>query len=249
MSNPHLEELAALHALDLLDDTARRELLDAAGRDPGTEHLMREFAETAAALALDTPQAAPPPGLRREIIRALPGRGTAGRLPSWVAYAIAAGFMSLGVLDTWWIHSLRADLLATRASLQFHQWQVTDESERQDFADIRVVALDTHDPAAKDPAFAAARIAVAWNPRLHQGIVTPQNVPPPPAGHDYQLWVLDPGALAPVGAGLLAVGGGSQSFAIAAPTTDKVGFAVSLEPAGGRPEPTGPILFAVAPIQ
>ncbi|MCE0496856.1 MAG: anti-sigma factor [Methylacidiphilales bacterium] len=249
MSNPRLEELAALHALDLLDEAGRRELLEAAARDPGTEQLVLEFAEAAATLAFDTPQVAPPPGLKQKIFRDLPAGGRVIRFPSWFPYAIAAGFMFLGILDTWWIYSLRADLFAARGTLQSRQWQVTEDSERQSLSDIRVVPLDVHDPATKDPAFAAAKIAVAWNTRLHQGIVTLRNVPPPPAGHDYQLWVLDPGALAPVSAGLLAANGGSQNFIVSPPTTDKVGFAVSLETAGGRPEPAGPILFAVAPGQ
>ena len=178
-----------------------------------------------------------------------PAGGSIIRFPSWVPYAIAAGFLLLGILDTWWIYSLRADLLATRGSLQSRQWQVTEDSERQGLADIRVVPLDAHDPATKDPAFTAAKITVAWNARLHQGIVTLRNFPPPPAKYDYQLWVLDPGALAPISAGLLAAGGGSRNFMVTPPTTEKVGFAVSLESAGGRPEPTGPILFAVAPGQ
>jgi len=180
---------------------------------------------------------------------ALTAGSTITRFPSWVPYAIAAGFMFFVILDIWWIHSLRADLLAAQSSLQSRQWQVTEDSERQDLADIRVVPLDAHDPAAKDPSFAAAKIAVAWNTRLHQGIVTLRNVPPPPAGYDYQLWVLDPGALAPISAGILAASGGSRNFIVTPPTTDKVGFAVSLESTGGRPEPTGPILFAVAPGQ
>ena len=185
----------------------------------------------------------------KEVIRAPLSAGSVVRFPAWVPYAIAAGFMLLGLLDTWWVHSLRTDLLAVRGSLQSHQWQVTEESERQGLADLRVVPLDTHDPATKDPAFSAARIAVAWNARLHQGMITARNIPPPPAGHDYQFWVLDPGATAPINAGLLAATGGSQDFSIKAPTTGQVGFAVSLEPAGGSPEPTGPILFAVAPGQ
>jgi anti-sigma-K factor RskA len=65
-----------------------------------------------------------------------------------------------------------------------------------------------------------------------------------PAGHDYQLWVLDPNALGPISAGLIT---GARSFDAQQITTDNPGFAISLEPAGGSPEPTGPILFAVAP--
>jgi hypothetical protein len=173
----------------------------------------------------------------------------AGRFPPWVPYAIAAGFVLLALGDAWWIYSLRAELRAACRTLAARQWQVTEDSERQDFADIRVIPLDAHDPAAKDPAFAAARIDVAWNARLRQGIVTAQNIPAPPAGRDYQLWVLDPGAVAPVNAGVLAATGGSRDFNVSSLTTDKVGFAVTLEPAGGQAEPTGTILFAVAPGQ
>jgi anti-sigma-K factor RskA len=56
--------------------------------------------------------------------------------------------------------------------------------------------------------------------------------------------VLDPQALAPVNAGVITA---SRSFAVQPVGTQSPGFAISLEPSGGRPEPTGPILFAVAP--
>ncbi len=74
-------------------------------------------------------------------------------------------------------------------------------------------------------------------------------LPPPPPGKDYQLWVLDPTAPAPISAGLLSAGAGSQNFGTGSAVTNGPGFAVSLEPAGGRPLPTGAILFAVAPGQ
>jgi anti-sigma-K factor RskA len=249
MSNPRLEELAALHALDLLDEAGRRELLEAAARDPETRQLMREFAEAAAALAFAAPQVTPPPRCKQKVIHALPARGTIVRFSVWLPYAIAAALMFLGIFDTYCIYSLRKDLVSTLDNFRSHQWWVTRESERQGLADVRVIPLDIHPPATKDPAFAAAKITVVWNSVLDQGIVTLRGVPPPPAGRDYQLWVLDPGALAPASAGLLGAGGGSRSFTVAPPSTDKVGFAVSLEPAGGQPEPTGPILFAVAPGQ
>ncbi|HUB68389.1 MAG TPA: anti-sigma factor [Candidatus Methylacidiphilales bacterium] len=249
MSNPHLEELAALHALGLLDEAGRRELFEAAARDSETERLMREFAEAAAALAFAAPQVAPPSHCKQKILHSVPGRSAVVRFSAWLPYAIAAALMFLGIFDTCLIYSLRNDLILTRENFQSHQWKVTQDSARQDLAAVRVIPLDIHDPASKDPAFATAKITIVWNPALDQGIVTLRDVPPPPAGHDYQLWVLDPGALAPVNAGLLRTEGGSRSFTVAPPSTDKVGFAVSLEPAGGKAEPSGPILFAVAPGQ
>jgi hypothetical protein len=171
------------------------------------------------------------------------------RFPSWLPFAVVAGFLLLGFFDAWWIYSLRADLNVVRGTLQSRQWQVTEESEKQDLADIHLFILDSHDPATRDPAFSAARIAVAWDGRFHRGTATMRNFPAPPAGHDYQLWVLDPAAVAPFSAGLLNVTGGPQNFTVNNPGTDNVGFAVSIEPAGGSRETTGTILFAVAPGQ
>ncbi len=87
MSKPedkaHFEELAALHAVDLLDDAARKELLEAAQRDPEIQALMRDFTETSALLAYEAPQIEPPPGLRRTILDQLPAaRSTAKIFPS-----------------------------------------------------------------------------------------------------------------------------------------------------------------------
>jgi len=85
---------------------------------------------------------------------------------------------------------------------------------------------------------------VAWDPYQERGVVAMEDLPAAPAGYDYELWVLDPAAEAPLGAGLLA---GPRSFTVKPVSTPSPGFAISLEPGGGSPEPTGPILFAVAP--
>jgi anti-sigma-K factor RskA len=100
--------------------------------------------------------------------------------------------------------------------------------------------------AQGDVSYASSHVIVAWDPVQHRGVVSMQDLPMPPAGHDYQLWVLDPKAPSPISAGLIT---GSRSFDVAPVSTTNPGFAVSLEPSGGRPSPTGPILFAVAPGQ
>jgi anti-sigma-K factor RskA len=56
--------------------------------------------------------------------------------------------------------------------------------------------------------------------------------------------VLDPHAANPISAGMVSH---SRTFAVRKISMPNPGFALSLEPAGGMPEPTGPILFAVAP--
>jgi anti-sigma-K factor RskA len=233
--NPHLEELAALQALGLLDEKEKRELFEVMQRHAEINGMTKDFAETASLLAYQAPQIEPPPDLRSEIMRQLPARGSASKIipfSHWVPYAIAACLMVLGITQARQILDQKNQLLAAR----------TNEarlSESNALIGLRLATLE-----AKDASYAASKILVAWDPYQHRGVVSMENLPTPPAGHDYQLWVLDPGAEAPVSAGLITQ---SRPFSVQPVSTPAPGFAISLEPSGGRPEPTGPILFAVAP--
>jgi anti-sigma-K factor RskA len=140
--------------------------------------------------------------------------------------------MVLGISLVWQIRDLKSQLLAARTD-------ATGLRESNALARLRLMTLDV-----KEAAYGSSQILVAWDSYRHQGVVTAQNLPAASAGHDYQLWVLDPGAEAPLDAGLLT---GSRVFRVMSASTPYPGFAVSLEPTGGSPEPTGPILFAVAP--
>jgi anti-sigma-K factor RskA len=106
---------------------------------------------------------------------------------------------------------------------------------------LRLVALD-----AKDPAYANARVFVAWDASQHRGSIALQDFPPTPAGHDYQLWVLDPNAPSALSAGVLT---GSRVFEVDSCSMPRPGFAITLEPAGGSATPSPTILFAVAPAE
>jgi anti-sigma-K factor RskA len=150
----------------------------------------------------------------------------------WVPYAIAACLMFLGISELRQIMALKAQLLTSRAD-------ATRLRESNALTGLRLATLE-----AKDASYAASKIMVAWDPYQHRGVVGLESLPPPPAGHDYQLWVLDPAAEAPINAGLII---GSRPFTVKPLSTPSPGFAVSLEPGGGSPVPTGPILFAVAP--
>jgi len=237
MSNPQdnsrLEELAALNALDLLDETSSREL-SAAGNTEAT-NLIRDFSETAAQLAHDVPSIEPPPELKAEILRQLPaGKGTSKIIsfPALIPYAIAACLMILGIAQAVRIGDLKQKLAVT---------SMDAEKMRQSNAlmTLRLAMLE-----AKDATYASSKVMVAWDPYQHRGMVALQDLPVPPAGHDYQLWVLDPNAPAPISAGLIT---GARAFDTQPISTENPGFAISLEPTGGSPSPTGPILFAVAP--
>jgi anti-sigma-K factor RskA len=175
------------------------------------------------------------PTASADILNQLPARRATSKIvafPPWIPYAVAACLMVLGIAQVRQINALQSQLLATRA----------DVSRLQDSNALLGLRLATLD--AKDASYASYKILVAWDSFRNQGVVSTVNLPAAPAGHDYQLWVLDPAAEAPLNAGLLT---SSRSFTVKPVSTPNPGFAVSLEPAGGSPEPTGPILFAVAP--
>jgi anti-sigma-K factor RskA len=86
---------------------------------------------------------------------------------------------------------------------------------------------------------------VIWNER-GGGLLVAAGLPPAPAGKTYQLWAIV-GKQAPVSAGVFSVDAkGSGSLRV--PTLAGVGkvdvFAVTLEPAGGLPAPSGPMYLA-----
>ena len=149
-----------------------------------------------------------------------------------VPYAIAACLMAIGISQSLQIIDLKKKLATTSTDAGRLRHTVALMS-------LRVATLE-----AKDPAYAASKVLVAWDAYQHRGVLAVQDLAAPPAGHDYQLWVLDPNALGPISAGLVTC---ATSFEVHQITTDNPGFAVSLEPAGGSPAPVGPILFAVAP--
>jgi anti-sigma-K factor RskA len=241
MNNVELEELAVLGALGLLDDGGRRALRDEADRNPSAHAVIEAFEESAAALAYDAPQVAPPPSVKRELMRSLSEPAKTSKIiffPQWLPYAVAACLMGLAIYQANVIFGLSREVGAEHAKAIALQ-------TRNDMADMRIASLE-----AKMPAYISAKVMVAWDPDSHNGVVSIQNLPAAPAGHDYQLWVLDPSAAAPVSAGVLRTHAGSQAFAMQQPMkSNGPGFAISLEPSGGRPSPTGAILFAVAPGQ
>jgi anti-sigma-K factor RskA len=248
MIDPRHEELAALAALGWQEDPAALEA--AAGRDPEVAHARRQFDEVAAQLAYAAPQVEPPPGLRAQVLGALGPAPAAAlyraprlreassrgfRFPRFalVPYALAACLMGIALFQAALILLLDHQLDTTRAAPPHHDpfsgMQLVDLAPQGDHGD--------------------AKVMVAWNGKTSSGMLSMDDMPDPPAGNDYQLWVLDPSKPAPINAGVIPHGARSQHF-IAGEVTmpGRPGFAISMEPAGGRSEPTpGAILFAVAP--
>jgi len=244
MTDERREELAALAALGFLDEAEQRELRNAGGESGGEAgQLTREFVETWARIALEAPAVPPPARLKAEILAQLPARSREAKIipfSQWIPYAIAACLMILGITQATQIIGLKSQLrdLQSIASSEVAQLRTNA------LIDLRLDNVPKAPAGQADPAYASSEVVVAWSPSQHSGEVSTENLPPAPPGSDYELWVLDPKAPAPIPEGPVS---GSRSFTASSVTTPDPGFAISLEPRGGSPTVTGPILFAVAP--
>jgi anti-sigma-K factor RskA len=239
-----MEEKAALAALGWSENPAALER--AAAQDPALAQAMREFADAAGMLAYDANQFEPPRALRGRIMELLgpqvavePKPKPSLRLfqfpsiPRTMTYALAACLMGIALFQAALILMLDSRLDSFRAIASAHP---------NPFTGVQLVDL------APQGDHGDAKIMVAWNAKTRSGMVSMSDMPPPPPGNDYQLWVLDPSKPAPVSAGVVPRGATTEHFVVSDVEMPRPGFAVSLEPAGGRSQPTtGQILFAVAP--
>lgn len=92
---------------------------------------------------------------------------------------------------------------------------------------------------AQQPGEPGGEAQVLYNARLAT-ILYSAKITPAAAGKSYQLWLV-PASGAPVSAGLVASDSASGTVIVhSQPGLKAKAFAITLEPAGGRPQPTGP---------
>jgi len=199
------------------------------------------------------PQVDPPPELRARVLAAavsppvgLPSRSPQ-RLPAWLAtaasLALAAGLTIYAAQLRSRITTLEGELRETRARAEATQQQMTDAQRTASGAQNAVAVLTAPDVARVDlagqPVAPGASARAFWS-RSRGMVFTASNLPPLPAGRTYQLWVVT--AQAPISAGFLepdARGSVSETFSTPQDLPQPVAMAVTIEPAGGVPAPTG----------
>jgi anti-sigma-K factor RskA len=246
MNRDEIGELAAAYALGGLEgeERARFEALLQA-RDPEAVRALRECEETLAGLAAALPE--PPPAVVKDALmegdaaapaaaRPRPRRRPRVFWPVVLSGAMAAGLAA--VVVGWSVSSTyekRLDALAREA----------DQLRAELNAQQTVIAI-LRDPATQVVALAGlppapgARARVMWHATAG-GVFVATGLPAIPAGKAYQLWAIA-GSNAPVSAGVFTVdASGTGSLAVRPlPGVASVNaFAVTLEPAGGLPAPSG----------
>ncbi len=244
------EELAALLAvgapLGADGPELERHLAEGCAR---CDEILSEGRIAAAALAFAAPPAAPPAELREKILASLgPSRRTArpGTPGTWRILAAAAVLLLFAVgLDDARLRRDREDLRSQSADLAGRlRTAETALAERTlrarvlESDDVQMMLLGGAGPQPE------ARARVFWSPKARRGVLVAASLAALPSDRQYELWVFQNGK--PVNAGVFdADAAGRALFESAAfPEPRAENFAVTIEPRGGVPAPTGPVVLA-----
>ncbi|MEU6486797.1 anti-sigma factor [Streptomyces sp. NPDC046887] len=247
MSEEHLHAPTGAYALDALPEDEREAFERHLESCPACAQEVRELTATAARLGVAA-SAAPPPGMKAAVlagidsVRQLPplvppdgaapvathrrARGI-GRLVLAACVAAAVGF---GGVAAWQYQ--QADDARQEAR------QAREQTDRMTAVlsapDARTVSSATPD---------GTRATVVVSRERNSAVFVASGLPKPPAGKTYQLWFDDHGTMRP--AGLVARDGASV---MQGGVDGASGVGVTVEPAGGSPEPTsGPLMVMSFP--
>ena len=260
--NEHFEELAALQALGIPLGGEAAEFARHLEGCSECQALLVDLAAASTAFAAQAAPVAPRPGVRQAVLRAVAGDATASPRPDVPRLAAAKpryGPMLFALAATVALVFFVSDDARLRREREELRSRTADLSSRLDSAqkslarrDLQARVLESEDVrvlflGGKDPQ-PAARAKVFWSQKSGRGIVVAGNLAPLPPGKQYELWVFSKGK--PVPAGVFDADASGRAI-FESPDLSAAGlaenFAVTIEPQGGVPAPTGPIVLVGAP--
>ncbi|MER5963374.1 anti-sigma factor [Streptomyces sp. NPDC002057] len=235
--DPHM--LTGAYVLDALDPEERGAVRLHLAGCASCALEVEEFSETVARLGLAvamTPTATLRAGVMERIatvrqepppttspVRTPRGRRGLRRWSHWALAACLAGAVGLGGVAAWQYE---------RAG------DARQETDRARAANDAVAVV----LAAPDARVATSRLdggavgTVVVSASLDRAVFAASGMAPPPAGKVYQLWYDDHGTMRP--AGLMDPGATAEATLLQGPVDGASGMGVTVEPAGGSPQPT-----------
>lgn len=263
MEHDRLRESTALYVLEALDELERAEFERHLATCADCAEEVRSLRTVAGALPLSVPQVDPPFALRSRILAAAGAQ--AKKSPTVVAMPSAPSSSSR-LSRAGWLSA--AALLVLSAGLGVYSWSLGQQivGLRERLTDV-IAQLDRSQEqtavAVRTASATQTRLTVLLAPDMRQvdlegqpaaprasgrafwsrsrGLVfTASNLPPLPRGRTYQLWMVS--ADAPVSAGVLSPdqsGGVAETFSTPTDVPAPVAIALTIEPEGGLPAPTG----------
>ncbi len=257
--HPIPEENFDLYALGVLEGEEKQLLESHVASCAVCGRELEEARGRIAMLAISLPPQAPPARVKELLLRKIADaprqtapekhkietiRPAAARWYSWspVWATVAAGFAVIAILLWSGNHRLNQEVQQLRDQVA---QQSAQEAQNRSVLNL-ITAVDTATvslaPTAETPKdMPTVSGRVFYNARTGQ-VFYSGALPAPSATQTYQLWLV-PATGNPISAGIFQPGqagvGSSLTATVPTGTTAKA-FAVTIEPAGGKPQPTGP---------
>ena len=254
VSHEPFETLAAVYAVGALDGDDLAQFEAHLPTCAVCQAALREAQDALARAMLSTPPQAPPAQARAALVRRV-GRARGADRRSWLTWAAATAVVAAaaaGFTGTWVAVRYEARLgQMARETAAVKERLARNEASLRDQVTLYRGAVELlRDPATRvvdlggqGPA-AAASGRMIWND-AGGGHLFVAGLPPTPAGKTYALWTIGGGIPRPAGLfGVDAAGRATHRIAPASAGAPARVFAVTVEPEGGVPTPTGPIVLA-----
>lgn len=237
-----------LHALGALDAEEAQAFDAHLAACPECARKAAEARGRMALLSLAAPLQSPSPAVKQRLMRQIREDAPASRLSQapaasghWWAFGWAAAAAALAAITIFlWIgnNRMRMELEALREATRQEQIEI----ERSRALVALLSAPDRVDvaltPSAEAPG-AQARVLYSASEGL---VFSAENLPAAPEGKTYQLWLV-PTSGNPISAGVFHANAAGKASILLPPLPPGIAakaFAVTVEPAGGVPQPTGP---------
>lgn len=259
-AHPIHEEDLDLYVLGALDADERRAVDSHIANCFECAAKLAEAHGRVAMLALSAPRVEPPPAVKARLMQQIRAAGAAAApapqresqrprrvVSSWWAGVLVPAGIALAIATILLWHENRQldrQLASLHAAIAQQQGQVEENREMAELAsapDTMVI------PLAPQPGMPTGQARVVCS--SHMGMLYYDgDLDPAPANKSYQLWLI-PDHGDPINAGVFnPVAGRDSTWMSKFPQgTLPKAFAVTLEPAGGMPHPTGPKVL-VGPI-
>jgi Anti-sigma-K factor rskA/Putative zinc-finger len=207
---------------------------------------LRIYQETAAMLVYGLPNRKLPEGLKAKIYQRIDFKQSQSIKTDWnriLRLAAAIAFIALLGSIVWW-----QDQQLDSRDERIREFEIALNQQKQEIAWLRDPSVQLAMLTGLQPA-PGAKGKMLWNPTQSKGIFYANWLPPLPQGKSYQLWVI--GAHGPVSAGVFdpnAHGSAVVTISRIAFHGGALQFAVTIEPRGGLPQPSGQMVLAGKPL-
>jgi anti-sigma-K factor RskA len=246
MSHQELRELCALEAVGALEAEERSELLRHLEQCTDCRDYLGSLRQVATSMPLALAPQTPPPAIRSALLARARGsrpapearESTGAWWMPWVAFALAAGLAGILLVQ---VRELQRELELAQQRLG-EQGRKVAELQRE-LGPIRAASSRAINLKGME-AMPASHGKAIIDPQSGRGVFFAYKLPPPPPGKTYQLWALQGDK--PFDAGIFVTDADGNAYLLVQklPQMEQVdAVAVTVEPAGGVPAPTGAMVL------